>query len=131
MEKKVKKVNKLYNLPPCTKEDVYKLWLTFLTPLHKLTPRNIEIAAELLKKREELSKVILDESILMRMLMSTETRDEITKKCNISTTNYHVALNSLKKHGFIKDDKINPKMIPMFDGSNTFSTMLVFTLKDE
>lgn len=107
-----KENTKVINVPPISEEGFYKLWVTFLTPLHKLTPRNIEIAAELLRHRQRLSKVILDENVLMKVLMNSETRDEITKKCNISTQNYHVAISSLKKAKFFKDGRINPKMIP-------------------
>lgn len=127
-----KKVDKAIVLPSCNEREFFRLWLTFLTPLHKLTPKNVEIAAELLRHRHRLSKVILDEGVLMKVLMSTETKDEIIKDCNISTQNFHVAVSTLRKAGFFVDGKINPKLIPnITDTTTSYNTMLIFTIKRE
>lgn len=127
-----KEVNKVIPIPPCNEENFYKLWLTFLTPLHHLTPRNVEVGAELLRHREHLSKVILDEKMLMKLLMSSDIKADITKKCNITTQNYHVALSALKKAGFFKDGTINKKLIPKLDeGKREYNLLLSFQILPE
>lgn len=124
-------IHKVINLP-CTKKEFYRLWLTFLTPLHHLTPKVIEIAAELLRHRQELSKVILDEVMLTKVLLSQETRDEIIKDCDITLSNFHVAIGKLKKAHFFKDGVINPRLIPQIpDDSKDYNLALAFHVKDE
>lgn len=124
-------INKALNLP-CNKRNFYRLWLTFLTPLHHLTPKVIEIAAELLRHRQELSKVILDENVLTKVLMSPEVRDEIIKDCNITLSNFHVAVGKLKKAKFFDKGVINPKLIPnLSDDSNRFNLVLMFNINEQ
>lgn len=118
---------------PCSNEgDFIKMWLTFLTPLHKMTPSIIALAAEIIKKRVELSRVISDDTILDKFLFTDENiRKEIMSNCNISTSNYHVGITKLKKAGFFIDGKVNPKFVPKIDVDATkYSMMLLFTIPD-
>ena len=59
-------------LPCSSVGDFIKIWLTFLTPLHKLTPTIINLAAEILRQRFELSSAINDEAILDNYLMTNK-----------------------------------------------------------
>lgn len=116
---------------PCTLEGNFmNLWLTFLTPLHKLTPSIVNLAAEILKHRFRLSQVIKDEDILDNYLLSNEEiRDAIIKKCELSTSNYHVSIGKLKKAGFFINGKVNPKFIPKITGDRDhYSLMLLFRM---
>lgn len=119
---------------PCKDEgDFIRLWLTFLTPLHKMTPSIITLAAEIIKKRVELSRVISDDVILDKFLFTDENiRKEIISNCGISTSNYHVGLTKLKKAGFFIDGKVNPKFVPKIDMEATkYSMMLLFTIPEK
>ena len=88
-----------------------KMWLTFLTPLHKLTPTIINLAAEILRKRFELSESISNESILDNYLMTNkDITNSIMSNCNLSSSNYHV--------GITKD-------------STSYSVMLLFSIPEK
>lgn len=126
-----KKVNKAINVP-CTSRTFYRMWLAFLTPIHHFTPQVCGVAAELLWHRNRLSKIILDEPTLMKVLMSPDTRKEILKDCGITLSTYGVALNKLRKAEFFKNGVINPKLIPPLEtGQTKFNLMLLFNIKDE
>lgn len=111
-----------------------KLWLTFLTPLHKLTPTIINLAAEILRQRFELSKSISDDTILDNYLLSNkDITNTVMTNCNLSSSNYHVGITKLRKVGFFKEGKINPKFIPKLNLDNDkYSLLLLFNIdKDE
>lgn len=119
---------------PCSSEgDFIKTWLTFLTPLHKMTPSIVALAGEIIRKRVELSRVISDDDILDKFLFSDEKiRKEIMSNCNISSSNYHVGITKLKKAGFFIDGKVNPKFVPKIDeGATKYSMMLLFTIPEK
>lgn len=109
----------------------YKLWLSFLTPIHHFTPKVIEVAAELLRHREELSKIILDEGVLTKNLLSPDIRNQIIKDCGITLSTFWVTMNKLKKGGFFKNGIINPKLIPNIGDSSEFNFMLMFKINGD
>ena len=116
---------------PCSLEGNFmNLWLTFLTPLHKLTPSIVNLAAEILKHRFSLSQVIKDEDILDNYLLSNEEiRNATIEKCKLSTSNYHVSIGKLKKAGFFIDGKVNPKFIPKVKvDKDHYSLLLLFKM---
>ena len=125
------KVNKVVPVP-CNTRNFYKLWLSFLVPLHKFTPHVVAIAGELLRHRQELSKKILDEKLLSKILLGQEVREEIMKDCDCTLSTFRVTINKLKKAGFFKDGSINPLFIPAIEeGSNGFNLMLAFKITNE
>ena len=126
------KVNSVINVPCTLSGNFFNCWLTFLNPIHKLTPGVVNIAANLLKHRYILSKSITDDSILDKYLLTNEEiRDQIITDCGISLSNYHVSTGKLKKAGFLIDGRINPKFIPKIpQGSDSFNLMIMFNLKD-
>lgn len=116
---------------PCDARSFYRKWLSFLTPIHHFTPQVTQIAGELLRHRQRLSKVIKDDDILMRELLGQPTRDEILKDCDVTLSTYRVTLNKLKKAGFFIDGKINPLLIPKVPEDGDFKMLLMFNIKDE
>ena len=75
-----------------------------------------------------MSKYVLDEAMLMKLLMGQDIRDEIIKECNITLSTYRVTINKLKKGQFFKDGTINPRLIPNLDGSSKYNLMLMFDI---
>lgn len=115
---------------PCNKASFYRNWLAFTVPLHKFTPQVVQIAAEFLKHREELSKVVLDEAMLMKLLMGSDVRKKITEECGITSSTLMVIISKLKKGGFFKDGKINPRFIPGLEKPDRFNFMIMFKISD-
>ena len=116
---------------PCNERTFYRKWLSFLTPLHKFTPQVTTIAAELLRHREELSKVIKDENILSKVLLSQDIREQILKDCKVTLSTFRVTVNKLKKAGFLVDGKINSRFIPNVKPNEDFNLLLMFKFKND
>jgi hypothetical protein len=51
-------INNVIRIPTTLKDSFFKYWLEFLRPFHGLTNKEIELAAVIIQKRHELSKVI-------------------------------------------------------------------------
>lgn len=125
-------VNNVAEIPCKLEGNFFACWLTFLSPIHKLTPGVVAVAAELLRHRYILSKSISNDAILDKYLLTnSEVREEIMKTCNISLSNYHVCLGKLKKGKFFIDGRINSKFIPkIVEGSDKYALLLLFNLQD-
>ena len=116
-------------LVPCTKKSFFYKWLEFLKPFHSLTNREMEIAASFLAKREELSKVISDNSIIDSVLMSEDTKKKI-RECNITLPHFQVVMGELRKSKFIDNNSINPKFIPNLSDDNNVMLLIYYKFND-
>ena len=56
-----KKINQAVIRIPCNLQEFFFYWVKFLKPLHNLTEREIQVAAELLLERYEISKTLAKE----------------------------------------------------------------------
>ena len=122
--------NNIIRIPTSLSVNFFKLWLMFLEPFHKLTKREIDVAASFVKQRYELSKVIKDSEILDRVTMSEDTKKKVREECNITLPHFQVILGKLRKNKVIVDGKINPKFVPNINADNdTFQLLLLFELK--
>ena len=110
-------------LVPCTKKSFFYKWLEFLKPFHSLTNREMEIAASFLAKREELSKVISDNSIIDSVLMSEDTKKKIRE-------HFQVVMGELRKSKFIDNNSINPKFIPNLSDDNNVMLLIYYKFND-
>lgn len=122
--------NNIIRIPTSLSVNFFKLWLMFLEPFHKLTKREIDVAASFVKQRYELSKVIKDSEILDRVTISEDTKKKVREECNITLPHFQVILGKLRKNKVIVDGKINPKFIPNINADNdAFQLLLLFELK--
>ena len=98
-----------------SKRSIFRYWLEFLRPYHKLRTKEIEALALMLYYRYELSREIGSKDIVDIVLFSTETRIKIRKDLgDMGQKVFNNLLTSLRKKGVItKDNKINPVLIPM------------------
>lgn len=123
-------MNNVIRIPTSLSTNFFRLWFEFLRPFHNLTDREMQVAASLLKRRYELSKVIQDETILDKVVMSEDTKKVVREECNISLPHFQVIMGKLRKNRVIMDGKINPKFIPLnlSDESGSFRLLLNFEL---
>lgn len=112
---------------PCTLDSLFRYWLNFLTPFHNLTDRETDVAAAFLKERHRLSKVILDNELVDRTLMSEESQRKLRQECGLTNQHFQVIKSKLKSKKFIVKDVINPRLIPNIDEMiKSFQLLLVF-----
>lgn len=125
-----RKINNVITVPASLDGKFFEYWLSFIKPLHKLTTREMSIAASFLKQRYKLSSVISEQELLDKITMSEDTKNKVREECNISKAHFQVIMTELKKNKFIVNGKINPKFIPKVDkDSDSFQLLLLFELK--
>ena len=97
------------------KKSIFRYWLEFLKPYHKLRTKELEALSLMLYYRYELSREIKNMETVDMILFSTQTRSKIRKDLNdMGQKVFNNLLTSLRKKGVItKDNKINPVLIPM------------------
>lgn len=126
----MKKANNIIRIPTSLQGKFFRYWFQFLQPFHKLTEREIDVITSFVKQRYELSKVIKDNDILDREVMSDFTKKKVREECNITLPHFQVIMGKLRKSGIIIDGKINPRFIPNIDEeTGTFQLLLLFELK--
>lgn len=123
------KMNNIIRIPTSLSTSFFRFWFEFLRPFHNLTERETQVAASLLKRRYELSKVIQDETILDKVVMSEDTKKEVRDECNLSLPHFQVIMGKLRKSKVIVDSRINPRFIPnITEESGSFRLLLNFEL---
>jgi hypothetical protein len=111
--------------------DFFRTWVDFLKPVHKLTDGEMNVLAEYLKYRYELSKSITDPEIVDNILMSGDTRKVIRTRCGIKTKHLNVIINKFRKNGvLLKNGKIYPKLIPSHSKEGA-GLMIYFNFRNE
>ena len=123
------KMNNVIRIPTSISTSFFRFWFEFLRPFHNLTDREMQVASSLLKRRDELSKVIQDEVILDKVVMSEDTKKVVREECNISLPHFQVIMGKLRKNKVILDGRINPRFIPnLTEEQGSFRLLLNFEL---
>lgn len=112
---------------PCNLNSLFRYWLEFLVPFHNLTSRETDVATAFLKERYLLSKVILDNDLIDRTLMSEESQRKLRQECDLTNQHFQVIKSKLKNKKFFINDKINSRLIPNIkEDTGLFQLLLVF-----
>ena len=122
-----KGVDNVVRIPCKLGYSFFKMWFMFLQPFHHLTEREMEVATSFVKQRYELSKVVSDNDILDKLVMSEDTKRRVREECNITLPHFQVIMGKLRKNNIIIDGKLNPRYIPrVVEESGSFKLMLLF-----
>lgn len=115
----------------CSKRKLIGIWMHILSPFHRLSPRLIDVATELMCRRFELLKKTQDKEALSELLLGKTSREIICKRADINAKYCAVIIDRLSRLGFIKDGDINPKYIPNLKGKSKYSLMFYFDILEE
>ena len=122
-----KGVDNVVRIPCKLDYSFFKMWFMFLQPFHHLTEREMEVATSFVKQRYELGKVVSDNDILDRLVMSEDTKRKVREECNITLPHFQVIMGKLRKNSIIVDGKLNPRYIPrVIEENGSFKLMLLF-----
>lgn len=122
-----KGVDNVVRIPCKLDYSFFKMWFMFLQPFHHLTEREMEVATSFVKQRYELSKVVSDNDILDKLVMSEDTKRRVREECNITLPHFQVIMGKLRKNNIIIDGKLNPRYIPrVVEENGSFKLMLLF-----
>ena len=118
------------SIPTSLDKDFFRYWFEFLRPFHNLTNREMDVITSFTKYRYELSKVIKDDKILDKVVMSEDTRKQVRDDCKLSLPHFQVIMGKLRESKVIVNNKINPRFIPNIDEeTGYFQLLLLFELK--
>ena len=122
-----KGVDNVVRIPCKLDYSFFKMWFMFLQPFHHLTEREMEVATSFVKQRYQRSKVVCDNEILDRLVMSEDTKRKVREECNITLPHFQVIMGKLRKNNIIVDGKLNPRYIPrVIEENGSFKLMLLF-----
>lgn len=121
----------IVRIPSSINGKFFKFWLEFLKPLHKLTNKETEFLAEMLKQRFLITKIVKDDEMVDTLLFSDEIKSRVMGSCGISSPHFNVLLTGVRKAGIIVNNKINKKFIPNIDeDAKDFSLIIHFEIKE-
>jgi hypothetical protein len=124
------RINNVIRIPASLNSNFFKYWFLFLEPFHHLTDREMDVIASFVKQRYELNKVIKDDNILDKVVMSEDIKQKVREECGISLPHFQVVMGKLRKAKVIVDGKINPKYIPRLEeDGDSFKLLLLFDLQ--
>lgn len=118
----------------CYSEDGFlRAWMEILTPFHKLTSREKDVAARILSQYFKMKAGIQDPFVLWEVMWSKNSRKDIMDSLGMSQPHFQLVLGKLRQCGFLlKDDEINPKYIPhRADGASRFMFLFVYDWSTE
>lgn len=122
-------VNNVIRIPASQKK-FFRFWFEFLKPFHKLTDREIDVITAFTYERYNLGKVISDEDILDKVVMSEDTKKKIREEYKVTPAYFQVIMGKLRRNGLIVNNKINPRFIPNITEDNgPFKLMLLFDIQ--
>lgn len=97
----------------------------------------MDVAAGFLHKRYELSKYILDDELIDKILFSADVKHEIEVETHMKYKNMSVVISNLKKRGFIvkssnraNSDRINQRFIPRVGDDKNHKLLILFNFDD-
>lgn len=123
------KANNVIVIPTSLEKGFFKYWFEFLRPFHKLSDKEIEVMACLVKHRYLLSKSIINNELLDQIAMNDDTKRKVREECGLQQTYFQMLMSRLRKKNMIIKGMINPKFIPRIEeGSNNFQLLLSFNL---
>lgn len=96
----------------CTEDSFFRTWFEFLAPFHKLTSRERDVAARLIKQYFLLKRNIEDPEVLKDVMWSRTSRKDMMTSLGMSPAHFQMTLAKLKKAEVIVNDDLNPRYIP-------------------
>ncbi len=119
-------------LVPCTDTSFYRAWIEFLTPYHKLTAREKDVAARILAQYFLFRANISDADVLREVLWSPSSRRDMMTSLKMSQAHFQMVKSKLESVGFLNGKDINPRFLPhKVEGDSRFMLQVVFDWSSE
>ena len=125
-EEPIKKTVDGITVIPSTNDNFIRAWLEIMRPLHKMTSKEMDYAAIMLKKRYIIANEVSDQGMIDKLLFDEETKEIIRNEAGVTPSHAKAILYSMKKKGVIKGKTVNPKFIPSWRKGEPFRWMFLF-----
>lgn len=117
--------DKMLRIPSSFDSDFFYNFVLFLRPFHGLTPKEMELLAAFIRKRQEFKEKTGDEGLSDKLVMSDTVKREIREECGLTPQHYQGIVRTLKSKGAIQSGRINPKFIPVIKEENRHFDLLI------
>lgn len=114
---------------PTPESNFMRVWLEVLRPLHRLTQREMDYAAVLLNKRNEISKKVRDPRMVDVLLFNKDTKEEVAKEAGVSKEYAKTVLKKLRTVGIVEGKKVSEKYIVKWTPGESFRWLFRFDIK--
>ena len=111
---------------PCTQRNFIRAWMKFLRPIHKLTDKETDVAAQFVEQWMKLSTEVKDEAHLNKLLFSKEIKDQICDNLGLKQPYFRTILQRLRRNGIIEGNKLSKMYIPSYVPGKKFRLMVIF-----
>jgi hypothetical protein len=115
---------------PTKSKDFLRAWLEVMKPLHKLTPTEMNFAAVMLKKREEIAAKVKDSAMVDKLLFDEDTRKILIEESGLSPSHVQIILKKMRNAGVLNGRRVNPTYIPIWKKGKPFKMLFVFKNED-
>lgn len=99
----------------CNETSFFRAWMEMLTPIHKLTAREKDVAARILIQYFRFKRNVPDPVVANELLWSQNSRRDMRESLGMSPAHFQMILAKLRSDEvrFLLDDyTISPKFIP-------------------
>ena len=110
----------------CDETSFFRLWMTFLTPYHKLTARERDVAARIIAQYFKLKQSIPDPVVLKEVLWSHTSRKDMRESLGMSPAHFQLVLAKLREAEVLVDGDLNPRYIPHLTEEPRFMLAIMF-----
>lgn len=110
----------------CTEDSFYRMWFEFLTPFHKLTSRERDVAARIVAQWFRLGESISDPIVRNDVMWSQTSRCDMRESLGMSPAHFQMILGKLRQAGVLVDGAINKRYIPPKTGDPRFVLSIIF-----
>lgn len=101
------------SIPKLSVDDFFSYWVEFTRPFHKLTDKEGDVFAEILKMRASLEESVINAKVLDSIVLSTEHKAELRKTLGMSAAYFNCVFKKLKDAKVItENNRIVEKLIP-------------------
>ena len=115
----------------CSHDSFYRTWVEFLTPYHKLTSRERDVAARILAQYFRLKDNVEDPEVLRDILWSRKSRKDMMDSLGMTQAHFQMVLAKLKKAEVLLDGDINPRYIPHMGEDPRFMLQIIYDWSTE
>jgi len=119
------KANKVLHIK-ITGDKFFRAWMDFLTPFHKLTAREKDVAARIIAQYFKLKEGVDDPVLMKEVLWSQSSRKDMRESLHMTPAHFQMVLAKLRTAGFITDGDINPRYIPNMTDQPRFMMCVIY-----
>ena len=117
---------------PTTSGDFLRAWLEATKPIHKLTASEMNFAALLLKKREEIAKDLnsKDSALIEKLLFDKDMLATICQEAGIKSGHMQIMLRKMRLRGVLNGKRFNPLYVPVWRKDKPFRLLFLFLFNE-